>query len=203
MLQRAAAVVLLTLTLNACEREAAPSARQIDPAAAAPGMVTSSQVSGRAPGGALITLEFVDRPAPPPEGNALMDQYAKTFVPETLFVRVGQEVVFRNSEDQLHNVTVIGSRTGTAVFDISQSPFETYKHTFERPGEFDVSCDVHPGMRATIVATTTPYAVYADPSGRFLLPNVAPGSYKLRISANGTQTERVVEIKEARTDLGA
>jgi plastocyanin len=158
---------------------------------------------GRAPRGALVTLEPAAGAVPLPAGGALMDQFSKNFVPELLFVRVGQEVTFRNSEDQLHNVTVVGSRTGTAVFNISQSPYDTYKYTFDRPGEFDVSCDVHPGMRATIVATTTPYAVYADSAGTFSLPNVPPGSYKLRISADGTQRERVVEVKGARVDLGA
>jgi hypothetical protein len=150
----------------------------------------------------LVTLEPASGDVPPPAGDALMDQFAKSFVPETLFVRVGQRVLFRNSEDQLHNVTVVGSRTGTAVFDISQSPFDTYQHTFERAGEFEVSCDVHPGMRATIVATTTPYAVFADQTGNFTLVNVPVGSYKLRISADGKQSERIVEIKGGRVDLG-
>ena len=82
-----------------------------------------------------------------------MDQFSKAFVPETLFVRVGQPVTFKNSEDQLHNVTVVRSRTGARVVNISQSQGDVYEHTFEQPGEYDVSCDVHPGMRATIVAS--------------------------------------------------
>ncbi len=178
-------------------------ARPGDPSAANSGAAaTSAVVSGRSARGALVTLEPASGDVPPPAGDALMDQFAKSFVPETLFVRVGQRVLFRNSEDQLHNVTVVGSRTGTAVFDISQSPFDTYQHTFERAGEFEVSCDVHPGMRATIVATTTPYAVFADQTGNFTLVNVPVGSYKLRISADGKQSERIVEIKGGRVDLG-
>lgn len=183
----------------------APDANRPPSAAAAPASAesTSSVVVGRVPPGALVVLEPATGVMPMPEGGALMDQFAKAFVPEMLFVRVGQEVTFRNSEDQLHNVTVVGSRTGTAVFNISQSPFDSYKHTFDRPGEFAVTCDIHPGMRATIVATTSPHAVYANAGGAFSLPDVAPGSYKLRIAADGNHSERIVEIKGARVDLGA
>ena len=137
-----------------------------------------------------------------PEGNAVLDQFSKAFVPETLFVRVGQPVVFKNSEDQLHNVTVVRSRTGTGVFNISQNQGDVHTHTFEQAGEYEVTCDVHPGMRATIVASTTPFAVYADARGAFSFPNITPGSYRLKVSAGGRETERAVEVTGAQMDLG-
>ena len=160
-----------------------------------------AQVTGRAPGGALVTLEPAGG-APLPEGSAVMDQFSKAFVPETLFVRVGQPVIFKNSEDQLHNVTVVRSRTGGAVFNISQNQGDVHTHTFDQPGEYDVSCDVHPGMRGTIVATTSPHAMYADPRGAFSFQNIAPGQYTLRVSADGRVGERTVEVKGGNLDLG-
>src|SRR5262245_52939353 len=172
---RSRVVTLLAIISAACGGAGPPqpSAKAPVTSAGTPGM---TQVTGRAPAGALVTLEPASGPLPLPEGGALMDQFAKQFVPTLLFVRVGQPVTFRNSEDQLHDVTVVRSRTGTAVFNVSQDPFEVHHFTFDRPGEFDVNCDVHPGMRATIVATTTPYAVYSDGAGRYMLPNVQPGS---------------------------
>jgi plastocyanin len=148
-----------------------------------------------------VTLEPAAGPPAMPEGGALMDQFAKQFVPTLLFVRVGQQVTFRNSEDQVHDVTIVRSRTGTAVFNVSQDPFETHQFTFDRPGEFEVNCDVHPGMRATIVATTTPYAVYADASGRYALPNVVPGAYTLQVTSDGQVRERAVEISGTTVDF--
>ena len=168
------------------------------PAAGVKGM---TQVTGRAPAGALVTLEPAAGLAPMPEGGALMDQFAKQFVPTLLFVRVGQPVTFRNSEDQLHDVTIVTTRTGATVFNVSQDPYDVHHFTFDRPGEFDVNCDVHPGMRATIVATTTPYAVFADGGGRFALPNVASGAYTLQISSGGQLRERQVEVSGAAIDF--
>ena len=193
-----ASVLLLLLALVACSNPPADSVRVPPATESAP---ASTLVSGRAPSGALVTLEPAGG-APQPEGSAVLDQFSKAFVPETLFVRVGQPVIIKNSEDQLHNVTVIRSRTGAAVFNISQNQGDVYTHTFDAAGEYDVTCDVHPGMRGTIVATTTPYAVYADPRGGFSFPNIPPGQYTLRVSAEGRTAERSVDVKGATLDVG-
>jgi plastocyanin len=162
---------------------------------------TSALVEGRTVPGSLVSLEPVGG-APMPEGSAVLDQFSKAFVPETLFVRVGQPVVFKNSEDQLHNVTVVRTRTGTGVFNISQNQGDVHTHTFEQAGEYDVTCDVHPGMRATLVATTTPHAVYADSRGAFRFTDIQPGQYTLRVAAQGRVIERLVDIAAGRVDLG-
>ena len=67
--------------------------------------------------------------------------------------------------------------------------------TFPRDGFYRVACDIHPAMSAEIVSTTTPYAALAEADGRFVFEDVAPGSYKLTIYANGRKTERDVEMK--------
>ena len=175
------------------------------PATATPGEAQApagvTQLSGRAPAGALVTLEPAV-PLPLPEGHAILDQFSKAFVPETLFVRVGQPVIFKNSEDQLHNVTVVRTRTGTGVFNISQNQGDVHTYTFEQAGEYDVTCDVHPGMRATIVAANTPHAVYADARGAFSFQNITPGPYRLKVSAGGRETEQAVDVAGAQMDLG-
>ena len=200
-------MVRLAVLILACVTASCSRAADTDPpaAAAAPGApeATVTRVTGRTAPGALVSLEPASHPLPMPDGFAVLDQYSKAFVPETLFVRVGQPVIFKNSEDQLHNVTVVRTRTGTGVFDISQNQGDVYTHTFEQVGEFDVTCDVHPGMRATIVAAHTPYAVYADVSGAFTFENITPGPYRLKVSAGGRDTERVVDVSGAQLDLGS
>jgi plastocyanin len=193
-------MVAVSLFAASCSNAAPPSR---EPAAGGGASAVSvARVHGTAPAGALIMLEPLTA-APMPEGHAVMDQFSKAFVPDTLFVRVGQPVVFKNSEDQLHNVTVVRTRTGTSVFNVSQNQGDVYTHTFEQPGEYDVTCDVHPGMRGLVVAGTTPFMVYADDRGAFALENIAPGQYKLRVSAKGRDTERLVEVADAQVDVGA
>ena len=110
-------------------------------------------------------------------------------------VREGQSVHFRNSEDELHNVHVVDARTGSTVLNVAMPIIGgSYYHTFERAGTYDVSCNVHQEMAATILVTSTPYAVVADRDGRFSLPDVPPGFYNLTMRHGTQRIERVVEV---------
>jgi len=152
------------------------------------------------PRNAIVTLIPAEG-APMPEGPAIMDQYAKQFVPNTLYVRVGQPVEFRNSEDMPHNVTVLRRGSGAEVFNVSTEPQQKYVHTFDRVGQFDVTCDIHPGMQATLIATTGAIATIADDNGGFTLSNVKPGAYKLSLNYEGRTVEQPLEVKDARTEV--
>jgi plastocyanin len=182
--------VLLT---SACGRAAETPA----PAVVAP--VTSSEVTGTVPANAIVSLLPVAGDAPMPEGPAVMDQYSKQFVPNSLYVRVGQKVEFRNSEDMPHNVIVSRRGSGAQVFNVGTEPHEKYVHAFDRVGQYDVICDIHPGMQATVVATQSPSATIAGDDGSFTLPNVALGSYKLSLTFEGRTVEQPLEVTAART----
>lgn len=164
-------------------------------------------VVGKAPpakGGftSVIILEpRVPRDFPVPTEPKVMDQFGMGFNPDFLLVRAWQPVEFRNSEDVLHNVRVTESATRQPVFNVSPAPFQSYVHTFERPGFYAVSRDIHPSMHADILVTSTPYAVVADNDGTFTFPDVSPGSYTLTVYYGGRRIERAIEVAGSRTEL--
>jgi plastocyanin len=186
--------VLAALGGAACDTD-----QTSQPAAAAPA-VASSEVSGTVPRNALVTLlpaEGVTVPSQP----AVLDQYAKQFVPSTLYVRVGQPVEFKNSEDMPHNVTVLRRGSGAEVFNVSTEPNQKYVHTFDRIGQFDVACDIHPGMQATLIAAPGEMATIAGDNGRFTFSNVKPGAYTLNVNFEGRTVEQPLVVTELRTDV--
>lgn len=190
------AVTLMLVGTSACTADD----NSLAPAAAPAPAVTGSVVRGTVPRNAIVALV----PAPPlpaPHGPAVMDQYAKQFVPNVLYVRVGQPVEFRNSEDMPHNVTVMRRGTGSEVFNVGTEPQQKYVHTFDRIGQFDVTCDIHPGMQATLIAVPGPYATIADDNGRFSIPNVTPGSYTLSLTYQGRTIEQPLDVRGASTDV--
>jgi plastocyanin len=188
--------LLALMATLACGSEGKESA----PAAAAPAPVTSSVVSGTVPRNAIVALVPVEG-LPAPAGPAVMDQYAKQFVPNVLYVRVDQPVEFRNSEDMPHNVTVIRRGSGAEVFNVGTEPQQKYVHTFDRIGQFDVTCDIHPGMQATLIVAPSPYATVADDTGRFTIPDVKPGAYKLTLTYEGRTVEQPLEVAGSRTEV--
>ena len=191
--------IFLAVSLSGCGGSNSGAAAPPPPAAP----VTSSEVSGTAPANAIVTLIPTAAAAPMPAGPAVMDQYAKRFLPDVLYVRVGQPVEFRNSEDMPHNVTVKRRLTGTEVFNVGTEPQQKYVHTFDRVAQYDVICDIHPGMQATVIATDSPLATIAEDSGRFSIANVPLGSYKLSLTFEGRTVERALEVTGARTEVKA
>ena len=187
------------VSLSCCaacgSNEPAPAAA-IAPAAP----ITTSEVTGTVPRNAIVTL-LPAEPVPMPAGPAVMDQYSKSFVPNVLYVRVGQPVEFRNSEDMPHNVTVITRGSGTEVFNVGTEPHQKYVHTFDRVSQYDVTCDIHPGMQATLIATQSPLATIASDDGRFSLSNVKVGTYRLSVTFEGRTVEQPLEVLQARTEV--
>jgi plastocyanin len=194
---RGATTLALALFVSACNAGAPPAA------APAPAFttVTSSEVTGTVPRNAIVTLLPPSGPPPSPDGPAVMDQYAKQFVPTVLIVRVGQPVEFRNSEDMPHNVSVTRRGSGTEVFNVGTDPHHKYVHAFDRVGQFDVMCDIHEGMEATVIVASGPVTTIAADDGKFSIPNVALGSYKLSVTFDGQTVEQAIDVKDARTAI--
>ncbi|MGH9385521.1 MAG: plastocyanin/azurin family copper-binding protein [Vicinamibacterales bacterium] len=195
-------VLVVAASISACSSSnQAPAASSTPAPAAADAPAGPPVVVGKAPPGAIVTLEPVSRTLPAPDAPAVMDQYGKQFVPGELFVRVGQAVEFKNTEDQMHNVIVRRSGSGANVFHVSTDPSEKYVHTFDRPGRYDVSCDLHLGMAATIIATTSPYFAVADADGHFTIQNVEAGAYKITALVSGQNLEKTIEVSAGRTEV--
>ena len=188
-------IVILSAAMAACNSSAPPAAP-----AAAP-VATSSEVTGIAPKNAIVTLlPAAGEPAIPSE-PAVMDQISKQFLPRTLLARVGQPVEFRNSEDMPHNVSVVRRESGREVFSVGTDPHQKYVHTFDRVGQFDVTCDIHEGMEATVLVARGPMTTTAGDDGRFSIPNVAFGSYKVSLTFAGQTVEQPLEVSGARTEF--
>jgi len=153
---------------------------------------------------AVVILEPRDADQVPAPGNMpVMDQVARSFIPPILFVRSGHAAEFRNSDDELHNINVKDGVTHQQAFNVAVPTGGQYLYTFKGTGVYDVSCDIHAGMSAQIVATSTPYATLADPEGRFTFPDVVRGTYALTVYAGVQTIERTIEVAGPRTEVDA
>lgn len=75
-------------------------------------------------------------------------QKGQQFSPQTLKVKVGDEVVFLNDDAGTHNVF---SESAANKFDLkAQRPGASTRVSFPAPGRVDVRCAIHPAMRMTV-----------------------------------------------------
>ena len=203
----AAAVLLLTVFGCGGETPAGSDATAGTSKADAASRDRGASVTGKlapsvGPPSALIVLEPQGAAELPVKAEpAIMDQAGYEFLPGFLLAQAGQLVQFRNSEDVLHNVRVTEISSQKPVFNVATVAFGKYEHKFD-PGYYNVTCDIHPTMRASILVTASPYTATTAADGSFTMSNVQPGRYNLTIYAGPAPVVRAVEVKSPGTDFG-
>jgi plastocyanin len=86
-----------------------------------------------------------------PDGAPLINQDNLKFSPSKLTIALGEEVYFKNSETAVHTVTINGkNESGTMKKD------DVFSWTPAKTGEYKITCDFHPQMRATITVQEAP-----------------------------------------------
>ena len=211
-LSSAAAVV--TVILSACSNQSTRSAQSVpvsdvtDIRLNPPSAESSShRLIGRAPKAtngmsALVILKpQTPLELPSQAVKPVMDQISLTFIPGLLFVRTGQPVEFRNSDETLHNINVKDDATKEQAFNVALPTGVTYNHTFKRDGLYNVGCDIHAGMAAVIISSSTPFTTIADGKGNFVFEDVAPGLYTVTVYAGNQRLQRSIEVAGARTEV--
>ncbi len=137
--------------------------------------------------------------------KAEMVQKGKRFLPHLLAISVGTTVSFPNYDPIFHNAF---SNYDGEIFDVGLYPPGTSRLIeFKREGIVRVFCNIHPAMSAVIVVLKSPYFATSGKSGDFMISNVPPGSYRLRVfHERATQQTldaltRTVEVGQGITDL--
>ena len=137
------------------------------------------------------------------EAQPTIDQLGLVFTPTKLVARLGEPVLFTNSETIVHNVRLTFADNDSTVFDVETDPGASAEFVFDRAGGYDVTCDHHPGMRAFIFVTDADRAVFADNAGSFVIPDVPPGEYTLSLwTVDPTlRAERQIRVEGPSTEV--
>lgn len=204
--RRCALAIVSAVLLSACSKQGSTAEPASPPpsAGSAPAVVTGRVpvITSGTPAVVILEPRHTDQ-VPAPSTMPVMDQVARSFIPPILFVRTSHAAEFRNSDDELHNINVKDGVTHQQAFNVAVPTGGQYLYTFKGTGVYDVSCDIHPGMSAQIVATSTPYATLADAEGRFTFPDVVRGAYALTVYAGARTIERTIEVAGPRTEVDA
>ena len=71
------------------------------------------------------------------------------FTPQTLTVKAGTTVTFRNDDDIPHQIVATDGGFRSKALDAS----DTYTFTFSKAGDFAYYCGLHPHMQGKVVVT--------------------------------------------------
>jgi plastocyanin len=94
----------------------------------------------------LLALVLAAPPARAEEHT--VSQKNKAFSVESLKIKVGDSVEFRNDDPFFHNIF---SLSDVQTFDLGSYPKgQSRKATFTKPGKVEVECAIHPAMKMVI-----------------------------------------------------
>jgi hypothetical protein len=123
-----------------------------------------------------------------------MDQVNFFFVPHVLAIQVGQDVEFTNSDPPNHAVHAKAAEPRNS-FNIVTPPGGALRRSFlptSRP--IAISCPLHEGMAAWVYVFSHPHFAVTDGRGRFRLPAVPPGRYRLVVHHAEAPLQRRIDL---------
>jgi plastocyanin len=142
--------------------------------------VQAWQHDGKALSGAVVTIEAESPALPPsPPTHATMDQVNLAFVPDVLVVPVHSTVQFPNSDVISHQVYSFSSARRFQLPLYRGKPYPPV--TFDEPGVVTLGCNIHDNMLAYIVVTRASWFGRTDASGKWSVPNLPAGRFRLRL----------------------
>jgi len=135
------AAALLMMALAACS-----STESATPGASEP-TETAAQTESAAPS----ESEAAESEAPDAEAERVRID-GSAFDPEELTIAAGTEVQFVNADGFAHTVTegTGGQAVDDPIVDEEIAQNATVSVTFDEPGTYDITCEIHPSMNMTI-----------------------------------------------------
>jgi uncharacterized membrane protein/plastocyanin len=149
----------------------------------------------------IKNLESYKGPPAPPE-PVVMDQKGCMYRPHVVGARVGQKVIFLNSDPVLHNVRSV-AEANSPFNEMMPTKDMRIEKVFEK-AEVPVraKCDVHPWMSAFVGVVPHPFYAVSDEHGAITLVNVPAGDYEIEAwhEVFGRRSQKVtVKPREAVT----
>ncbi|MBD5781964.1 hypothetical protein IEN85_20865 [Pelagicoccus sp. NFK12] len=129
----------------------------------------------------VVSIDEVEHPATEASGRpkASVVQRDGSFFPHITPIVAGSEIEWPNRDDIYHNVF---SMSDVKPFDLGmyKSSDDAKSLVFEKTGKIDVFCAIHSQMHCVVLVLPNPWFSKSDRKGRFEIPDVPPGKYRLK-----------------------
>jgi hypothetical protein len=126
----------------------------------------------------VVILEGGDTPVSPPQVN--WELAGESFARPVIAAPTGAEVVIKDTSKIARTLAAAEDAKLVPAGPINPGGTRSFRVT-EAGKVYTIGDHDAPHLRGTIVVVNSQLIAYPDDAGRFELPDVAPGSYKLRV----------------------
>lgn len=132
--------------------------------------------------------------------KVVIDQKKCAFEKHVTLVAEGGEIVFKNSDGVLHNISA--SATINSGFNEGVGAGKEMSKKFAKAEFVNLSCSVHPWMNATVVVMANPYYAVTNEKGEYSLTDIPAGKYTIVVqhqTLKKIEKGMDIELKDAET----
>jgi plastocyanin len=153
-----------------------------------------------------------------PTASAVLDNKDCRFEPHVVFVQTGQQLVVKNSDSVGHNSNIATVKNPPSNNLIPAGGETTVKFSSDEAIPAQVTCNIHPWMKAWLLVRPNPYAAVSAADGSFEIKGVPAGEVELQFwhekagylgemklggkSEKANRGRMKVKVAAAGTDLG-
>ena len=127
----------------------------------------------------MIYLKNVKYNGDIPSTQAILDQKGCVYSPHVQGIRVGQELLIKNSDATLHNIHGIPKINSEFNFAMPKVVKEKVIKMDQAEHAIYIKCDVHPWMKSYISVFDHPYFAVTEDTGYYQIENIPPGNYEV------------------------
>ena len=129
-----------------------------------------------------------------------LDNEKCRFVPKAVFVRSGQTMILKNSDNVGHNchITTFNHEHNVNIPPKKEVELKLGAEVDKVPGE--VRCDIHKWMDSIIFIRDNPYVAITDAEGKFKIENIPAGDWKFQFWHKKAGYLKTIEIKGYKPD---
>jgi hypothetical protein len=113
--------------------------------------------------------------AKPSQTPEIFDQKACLFLSHVMAIRVGQPMDVKNSDPIGHNTNINPPPNKPENFLLSSNQVVPYTYTAALTVPSPIVCNIHPWMKAYLIARDDPYFAVTKPDGSFEIKNLPAG----------------------------
>jgi plastocyanin len=114
------------------------------------------------------------------DAKAVLDNKDCRFEPHVIFVQTGQDLIVKNSDSVGHNSNIATVKNPPSNNLIPAGGESSVKFSSDEAIPAQVTCNIHPWMKAWLLVRPNPYAAVSAADGSFEIKGVPAGEVELQ-----------------------